>query len=179
MVSSLSISFFRMQSPVEPLSWQLNLKTLKAAERPCEVLHRRRALAPGSITGYFRDLSTETFLFLPLLSIQVWDNKSTSHSCYERLIWTTSFSWQVRIHCCWGNRAEWEPDCKRDAEDSMALRCICPVPREGGFQGREATDKIGRIHWGFWGDLVLWCFIFTFSHLPTASTVSCAPPAAK
>lgn len=60
-----------MQSPVEPLSWQLNLKTLKAAERPCEVLHRRRALAPGSITGYFRNLSTETFLFLPLLSIQV------------------------------------------------------------------------------------------------------------
>lgn len=132
-----------MQSPAESLCWQLassskHWKLLKGHVR--------------SITGSLLGLTTEMFLFLPLPSIQIRDNKPTSHSFYERLIWSTTFSWQVRTHCCWGNRAEWEPDCKRDAEDSMGLRCICPVPWE---RDREQASKVGGDRWDTLEILVL------------------------
>ena len=69
-------------------------------------------------------------------------------------------------------------DCKRDAEENVGLRCICPGreavsrvqrPREEMGQQAEAGEA------GASGAL----YFPLLSQQPTASMVSCAPPAAK
>lgn len=153
---------------------------------------RHLSSAPDFTMGSLHLLRVQTFLFLPLLlSTQIWDNTSASPLPHDRLIRTTAFSLtclgteEMSLMLLVRLQSRTESHSKRDAEESVSLRCICPAL--GGrqwpvYKGRKAMGgrgppTRGRRHWSFWDALVL--HFHLLSQPLTTGMVSCSPPAAK
>lgn len=173
-----------MQSPVESLCWQLSstLKHWKLLKGHVGSCTNAEPSAPDSLPGSLHDLSTETFL-LHLYSAFSYKiiNPLLTHSMrglFGQFLFLSRWE-PIAAEAAEQNGSQAAKGMLRTAWVSGASALCWEGGREKASKVGRIQKEIGRIHQGFCGDLGLWCFIFTFSQLPTAIMVSCAPPAAK